>query len=179
MAATATLMTVAEFEREFDLDERRLELRGGEVFDLGAPKKNHIDTVSEINWLLSPVARPAGRLKEEFAFYPLSEHERRIADLAWVPWARWASLDPDDTLVGAPDFVVEVVSPSNKALEMREKKDLCMENGCREFWLVYPRSRVIEVTTASGIREYRSGQSVPLTVFPGHSVEVDRIFGRV
>jgi Uma2 family endonuclease len=34
-----------------------------------------------------------------------------------------------------PELVIELISPSNTAAELREKKKLCLENGSREFGL--------------------------------------------
>lgn len=109
-------------------------------------------------------------------FRALPEHELRVADLAYVPWARWDVVDDDDNLHGAPDFAVEVASPSNSAEELLEKRDLCLENGCTEFWVVYPKNKKVTVTTGNGEKTYRSGDVIPFTVFPGHSMPVDAIF---
>lgn len=43
-------------------------------------------------------------------------------------------MDPDDYLRGAPDLIIEVLSPSNTATEICDKEKLCLENGAREFW---------------------------------------------
>jgi len=52
-----------------------------------------------------------------------------------------------------------------------------MRNGCREFWAVYPRIEVIDVTTAAGTSSYGAGDTIPLSVFPGRSIAVDAVFG--
>jgi len=72
---------------------------------------------------------------------------------------------------------VEVASPSNSAEELAEKRRICMRNGCREFWAVYPRIEVIDVTTAAGTSSYGAGDTIPLSVFPGRSIAVDAVFG--
>jgi Uma2 family endonuclease len=76
---------------------------------------------------------------------------------------------------GAPDFVVEVASPSNTAEELQEKKQLCLDNGCLEFWVIYPKLGQVEVSTHQGTRTYRRGGKIPLTVFAGHEIGVDEI----
>ncbi len=45
--------------------------------------------------------------------------------------------------IGAPDLVVEVLSPGNARKEMREKFELYEEAGVREYWLVNPAERSV------------------------------------
>lgn len=39
---------------------------------------------------------------------------------------------------GAPDWVIEILSPNNSKRDARIKYDLYQENGVTEYWLVYP-----------------------------------------
>lgn len=45
---------------------------------------------------------------------------------------------------GAPDFVVEILSPSNRALDRGPKFRVYAQSGVRELWIVDPRERTIE-----------------------------------
>jgi Uma2 family endonuclease len=44
---------------------------------------------------------------------------------------------------GAPELVVEILSPSNSVLEMYRKRDLYFESGVREYWLIDPDRRIV------------------------------------
>ncbi|MCB9284447.1 MAG: Uma2 family endonuclease [Lewinellaceae bacterium] len=55
-----------------------------------------------------------------------------------------AKLD-DKGCVGAPDLVIEILSPGNTNLEMREKFQVYEESGVREYWLINPLENVILV----------------------------------
>ncbi len=44
----------------------------------------------------------------------------------------------DRGCVGAPDFIIEILSPGNSSKEMRIKYDLYEECGVREYWIVRP-----------------------------------------
>ncbi|MGZ8159123.1 MAG: Uma2 family endonuclease [Methylobacter sp.] len=44
---------------------------------------------------------------------------------------------------GAPDWIIEVLSPGNSKKEMRLKYDLYQENGVIEYWLVYPYEQAV------------------------------------
>ena len=45
---------------------------------------------------------------------------------------------------GAPDLVVEVLSPGTARQDRREKKDVYERCGVREYWIVIPKARSIE-----------------------------------
>jgi Uma2 family endonuclease len=47
--------------------------------------------------------------------------------------------------------MIEVLSPSDTEMEIREKIALCLENDCREFWVVNPRLLQIQVSTPDGV----------------------------
>lgn len=44
---------------------------------------------------------------------------------------------------GAPDWIIEILSPGNTKKEMRLKYDLYQENGVKEYWLVYPYEQAV------------------------------------
>jgi Uma2 family endonuclease len=77
--------------------------------------------------------------------------------------------------MGAPDVVVEILSPSNTAAETLDKRNICLENGSREFWIVDADHRQVEVSTPDGHTiTPKSGQEIPL--FFGGRLAVDSIF---
>jgi len=77
--------------------------------------------------------------------------------------------------VGAPELVIEVLSPSNTAAEMLDRRIPCLENGAREFWLVNAGHRQVEVSTPDGHTiTYKYGQEIPL--FFGGQIPFDATF---
>jgi Uma2 family endonuclease len=177
--ATTKLMTFEEFERLPDPPEGfRYELRRGELVKVAPPKIEHSRVQWRIRRLLESAAATAGIVDKEIGFRALREHEWRIADVAFVSKARWDAAK--DYLDGAPEIVVEVLSPSNSATEMIEREKLCLENGCREFWLVDPELRLVKVSTPDGHSiTYHSGQEIPLPPLNGARIAVDAIFAPV
>ena len=133
-------------------------------------------TVEEFHFL-EGAAGDLGVVAMEFTFRPLPEHEVRVADIAYVSRERWEQTDPEDNLRGAPDLVLEVLSRSNTAAEVFDKEKLCLENGCREFWVVDSDHRQVEVSTPDGITTtYRAGQEIPSRLFGGGALKVEAIF---
>ena len=55
-----------------------------------------------------------------------------------------------DGIHGAPDLAVEVLSPSTMKNDRTHKKDVYAKYGVREYWLVNPTDRSIEVYISVG-----------------------------
>jgi Uma2 family endonuclease len=175
---TSKLMTFAEFERLPDTPEGyRCELRHGEMIKMAPPKYDHFMIQQILRDLLDKAAAGAGRVFTEAGFRPLPDGEFRIADLAYASNEQWARSRSTQYFLGAPQIVIEVLSPSNTAAEMNDKEKLCLENGCQEFWIVDPDLHLVKVSTPDGRTiTYRSGQDIPLPLLNGGRLAVDSIF---
>jgi Uma2 family endonuclease len=85
-------------------------------------------------------------------------------------------------LEGAPDLVVEVLSPSTGYYDLTQKRDAYEHAGVREYWIVDPERRTVEVLTLEG-EAYRTAATaeregrVESTLLEGFSVEAGRLFG--
>jgi Uma2 family endonuclease len=171
---TTKLMTFAEFEQLPNTPEGfPFELRHGELVKLVFPKMKHSRVQWQLRRLLERAAGQAGIVEKEVGFRPVPEHEYRIADVAFISKGRWDTAE--DYLFGAPEIVIEVLSPSNTATEMLDKEKLCLENGCQEFWIVDPTLYLVKVSTPDGRAiTYSAGQEIPL--FFGGRLAVDSIF---
>jgi Uma2 family endonuclease len=178
MAAVTHLMTVEEFRKlPEDLGPVYHELRHGELVPVTRPKLRHHLIQSRLRDLLRPLASAGSFVEYEVAFRALAEHELRVADVAYLSPGRWQQADHDDNIRGAPDLVIEVLSPSNSVAEMYDKEQLCLENGAKEFWVVDPDRQQVKVSTPDGHTvTYRSGQEIPLSMLGGAKVTVDAIF---
>ena len=170
-------MTVEQFRRLPEEGASYYELRHGEPVPVTRPSFKHHRTQRTLRILLQAAAGDSGIVETEVAFRAVAEYELRVADVAYVSRERWDSIDPDDNLAGAPDLVIEVLSPSNTATELYDKEKLCLEHGAREFWVVDAVLRQVKVSTPDAITTtYRSGQSIPLRVIGSGSLRVDDIF---
>lgn len=171
-------MTVEEFSKlPEDQGPVYHELRHGELVSVTRPKIKHHLIQSRLRDALKAIA-PAGAFVEyEVAFRALPEYELRVADVAFVNPERAAAMDPDDNLHGAPDLIIEVLSPSNTVSEMYDKEKLCLENGAKEFWVVDPIRCQVKVSTPDGRTvTYPSGRAIPLPLFGHAELDVDTIF---
>lgn len=174
MATTTTkLMTFAEFQQIPNPPGHRYEFHHGELVKVPFPEHPHVRAQWQLRHLLESAAGNAGVVHTEMPYRPLPENECWGADVAYLSKERWDGIDR--YLMGAPDLVVEVLSPSNTAAEMLDKRNVCPENGSREFWVVDTDHQQIEVSTPDGHTiTYKSGQQIPL--FFGGSLAVNSIF---
>ncbi|MEM8896244.1 MAG: Uma2 family endonuclease [Bacteroidota bacterium] len=81
---------------------------------------------------------------------------------------------------GAPDLVIEVLSPSNSFIDRNTKKRKCLSVGVKEYWLIDPVNRTLEVYKPADLDTpslyvVESGAVSP-TVFSNHSFEFADIF---
>jgi Uma2 family endonuclease len=83
---------------------------------------------------------------------------------------------------GAPDLIVEILSPGNSGREMKEKYDLYESAGVQEYWVVQPsepfiiRYNLDTTGTYIGSRFYTEGDTITSKVLVGFEVELDQIF---
>lgn len=82
---------------------------------------------------------------------------------------------------GAPDWIIEVLSPATAAKDHIEKRALYERHGVKEYWLVHPTDRVVMiyrlVQSAYGKPEISAtaGQT-PLPVQPHLTIDWERVF---
>lgn len=86
--------------------------------------------------------------------------------------------------LGAPDLVVEILSPSTAGKDMNEKKTLYEKHGVKEYWIVLPYEDCIQVFKPGESGEYRlhkvyaTGDTISSSLFPGLSIELSVVFKR-
>jgi Uma2 family endonuclease len=162
------LMTVAQYRQLPLREDVRQELHWGQIVTLTRPKMRHAKLQSRLVRLLRPYAEHLGVVESEVAFRALPEYDLRGADVAFVSSQRWDQTPDDDNLQGSPELVVEILSPSNTAAEMREKSALYLSTGARQFWVVDPKRKTVSVTEQSGITTvYQEQEMIPLRLFGG------------
>lgn len=80
---------------------------------------------------------------------------------------------------GAPDLVIEVLSPSTLRLDREKKKPVYLRAGVREVWFVVPEKRQVEIhssTEEEVVRTLSVGEALTTAVLPGWSVRLDELF---
>ena len=102
-------------------------------------------------------------------------------DVLFVANARRAIIGEQE-IEGAPDLVAEVLSPSTAYTDLRRKRSLYEEHGVREFWIVDPPRREVEVHTLGDAGRFRLHQAardagaVRSRVLDGFAVDLADLF---
>ena len=90
-------------------------------------------------------------------------------------------LENDKRCLGAPDLIIEILSPGNSKKEMRNKYDLYEESGVAEYWVVRPTDKeitqfVLENGKYRALRPVVEGDLIYSAIFPELSVATEDIF---
>ena len=145
--STKTLISVAEFDRLIEPDELRYELDEGELIEMTRPRVGHNRVVMRMTQLLLQYLQknPVGEFFTSDNLFILGPTTKRAPDLSFILAERASKIDSAKDIQGAPDLVIEVLSPPDKAVAMRRKVKQYFGAGARVVWLVYPTSREVEV----------------------------------
>lgn len=129
-------------------EEPREELIGGQIVAMAPASTNHTFTSGNIyrifaNYLHGKKCVP---ISDGSTVY-LTDSDHFVPDMMVI-------CDPDkikaDGVYGAPDLVVEVLSPSTARNDKTHKKDVYAKCGVREYWIVSPGDKTIEIYLSNG-----------------------------
>jgi len=127
-------------------DDRRYEVIDGELFVTPAPTPFHQILVMRLARLLEDHVAGAGLGTVLMApcDVVLSRNDVLQPDIFFVPAGR-GEIIGEKYIGGAPDLVVEVLSPSTESRDRVAKAKRYARFGVREMWLVDPAAKTIEV----------------------------------
>jgi Uma2 family endonuclease len=169
-------MTVEEFDELPGRDDVILELHWGRLVELSKPKPWHIKLQLRIAELLKERSGPNWAVVTELPFRAVPQYDLRAADVGVIAKSRWDAVGRGD-LHGSPEIVIEILSPSNRTGEIRERASLFLTTGTQQFCVVDETRKIVRVTGLdSKTTAYRTGQEVPFPLL-GASLKVDEIFG--
>lgn len=179
-AQVETRMTAAEF---FELPESSLpvELLDGEVLMSPAPELGHQDIVLQTALALKSLVTE-GKIYIAPVDVYLDEFNIVQPDVLWLAAESTCLPVEGKYLRGAPDLVVEVFSPGSISRDKKKKFRLYEKHGVREYWMLDPQERYIEVQRLDGGRftlqgVYEPDDSFESAALGGKVVEVKSLFG--
>jgi Uma2 family endonuclease len=92
-----------------------------------------------------------------------------------------AKLD-DRGCIGAPDIVVEILSPGNNRKEMQNKYEVYEEAGVKEYWIVWPEHNTFMRYVLDEKGKYQPsrimtvGEEITTPILPGFVLKLDDVF---
>ncbi|MDR1636490.1 MAG: Uma2 family endonuclease [Treponema sp.] len=177
--------TYADY-KSWELKEgERFELIYGEAYAMAAPNTTHqlIAMTLAGEFYAFFKGKPCKAIPAPFdvrLFYGDDESDDTVVQPDLVVVCDPEKLGPEGCR-GAPDMAVEILSPSNTAIEMNLKLNLYQEAGIREYWTVDPENKHIGVYRLQGglyvIQSYRLQDTAEPAIFPGLKIELSALFG--
>ena len=96
-----------------------------------------------------------------------------------------SKIKTNNNVIGAPDLVVEILSPGNSKKEMRQKYEIYEESGVKEYWIVFPETKSVQVFILNehhkyiGLQPLTEDDILISTLFPELSVDLSEVFKNV
>ena len=125
-------------------------------------------------------SRKLGEIYDSSTGFRLADDLLLSPDIAFVGKARLKEIEvaPDKFLAGAPDLVVEVLSPADRMTQINRKLEHYFEHGTKLAWLVNLPKQQVHIYTADSIEaltdldDFLTGGAV----LPGFKCKLRRIF---
>jgi Uma2 family endonuclease len=172
-----------EFQELPRHDSRIVELIDGEVFMTPSPNTAHQRAVRRLVVALSDYVE-----KNDLGEVFVAPYD--------VVFSKWTALEPDLLFIrkdrrsiiteanvqGAPDLVIEILSPGNKAHDRKTKRDAYEKAGIPELWYFDPEEKSAEILNRGPDGRYAitaklSGYDAIVTkILPGLSLTLDEVF---
>lgn len=170
-------------------EDKRIELIDGEAYMMATPSRIHQKISGEIFRQLANYLE--GKKCE---VYPAPFGVRLFEQDADVPENVDTVVEPDISVVcdvdkldkygckGAPDMIIEVLSPSSLRHDRLVKLNLYQQAGVREYWIVDPENRAVQVFLQHKdgflhiCEEYGREDVAKVNVLDGCFVELNRVF---
>jgi Uma2 family endonuclease len=130
-------------------DGHRYEIVNGELIDMGNSGALHGNIAIILSSALFAVvnAQKLGALFDSSTAFKMSNGNKRSPDISFFAKERLQGMTelPTGFLEGAPDLVVEILSPGNTVEEIEEKITEYFDNGARLVWVISPTQHYVLV----------------------------------
>lgn len=177
------LLTIEDLEACPD-DGNRYELIEGELFVSRAPAIPHQLAVQNVQkaFLNYLDRNPIGKVVPS-AGAVFSQYDAVIPDLCFVRNERWTEVVSEVRFTGAPDIVIEVLSPGaeNRRRDLSVKRQLYAKYGAAEYWVVDVENCSVEIYRLSGQTLEHSAtlldaDAITSPLLPGFALKVSAVF---
>ncbi|MES2268726.1 MAG: Uma2 family endonuclease [Bacteroidota bacterium] len=167
--------------------DERVELINGVVFDLPTPFTLHQRISGHLSATLGNhlIGKPCEVFSAPFdvRLPRLTGNDREIItvvqpDICVICGP--AKID-DKGCLGAPDIIVEILSPGNNKKELKNKYEVYEEAGVTEYWIIHPQEKTfLKYTLIDGnfvpSKLLTIGDDVTTPVLPGFVLSLDELF---
>ena len=181
MSAVLPRLTYPELRMMPD-DGKRYELIEGEVFVTPSPSEKHQRILVNLlaNMHVHAKARGLGKVYAAPFDVVFGEKTALQPDLLFVSSARLGIIGPEYVL-GAPDLVVEILSPYRVPYDRVTKFEQYARHGVGEYWIIDPVAEIVDVYRLAGstydLKESLTGdQTLATPLLPDWKILVRDLF---
>ena len=183
MGTTQTAARLTYEDYRTTPDDERYELLDGHLIMVPAPNLTHQKVQSRLGRRLAQFIE--GHALGEFFFSPcdvvLGDTDVVQPDLLFVSRDRAHLLSGGDNVQGAPDLVVEILSPATAERDRGYKRAIYERHGVAEYWLVDPDGETISIYrqrrgVLSLAYTFGRGETLHSPLLAGLTVALDDIF---
>jgi Uma2 family endonuclease len=181
MKAVQPCLTYPELRLMPD-DGKRYELIDGEVFVTPSPSEKHQRVLGNLFLSISNHVKTKNRGRVYIAPFDVVFGEKTALqpDLLFVSAGRLGIIGPEYVL-GAPDLVVEVLSPYRQSYDRVTKLDQYALHGVIEYWVVDPIAESVEIYVLAGSRYELKGvfageEILQSPLLPGWGIPAGNLF---
>lgn len=155
----------------------RAELINGQFYYMAAPSRIHQKILSALHILIGNYIRERAGSCE---IYPAPFAVKLFHDKETI-------VEPDISVIcdpkkltesgcsGAPDWVIEIVSPGTSSHDYVRKLNLYANAGVREYWIVNPKNKTVFVyffeQNAFDVRSYTFQDKIQVNIYPDLSID--------
>ncbi len=158
------------------------ELINGKLIYMAAPKLKHQEILSNLHGYLwmHVQTNKLGKVLPAPTDVELNKKTVVQPDILFVSVKRRHIAEGEARIVGAPDFVVEILS-TNEDDDRIRKMQLYAEHDVLEYWIVAPQEQTIEVYQNEQqqmrlVQKVGKGETVRSKVIEGFVLELDKVF---
>lgn len=164
----------------FPEDGKIREVLGGDLCVSTIPSTLHQITVGEMLFSVRTFlqAHPLGTVIVSPVEVVFTEEDAVQPDVVFVSHAK-RSIIAEKRIMGAPDWVIEVLSPSSRERDLETKRKLYARHGV-VYWVLDPEANRLMVWDQAGEQHYGvEDDDVSVSVLPGFRLDLDRVFQSV
>ena len=163
-------------------DGRHYQVVEGELIMAPAPNRYHQEILSNLLFIFMSFLKKhrIGKVYPSPFDVCLDEINVLQPDILFVSNARRSVLTKAGA-EGAPDLVIEILSPSNAALDRVRKRDVYARCGVAEFWIISPESRTVQVyrlqeDAAKPVLIRGEHETLESPLLPGLTIDLREVF---
>lgn len=149
---------------------QRAELIDGQIYDMAPPSPMHQELLMELSATLRDYIKknggPCKVYPAPFAVF-LNEDDRNYVEPDISVICDSSKVD-NRGYQGAPDFIIEIVSPSSQRMDYLTKLFKYRTAGVREYWIVNPLQRTVQVYSFEGTEDstqYSFDDEITVTIY--------------